>query len=184
MSDLDGLMKLIPIGDIAKKLGINEQQAQSAVKQVIPTLIGGMAANAKDDSGAQSLEKALAAHGTKATAAATSVDEIDTDDGAKIVKNVFGGKQHDVASEVAKKNPDANVTGDLIGKVLPIVAPIVLSWVGSLFLGQKSAPSAAAKPGASATGGIGGLLGGLLGGSGGQDVVGGLIGGLLGGGKR
>jgi hypothetical protein len=182
MSNLDGLMKLIPIGDIAKKLGINEQQAESAIQQVVPTLIGGMAANAKDASGAQSLEKALAAHGTKATA--STVDEIDTDDGAKIVKNVFGGKQNAVASEVANKNPDASVTSDLIGKVLPMVAPIVLSWVGSQFLGKTAAPSAGAKPDASATGGIGGLLGGLLGGSGGQDVVGGLIGGLFGGGKR
>ena len=67
MSDLDGLLKLIPIGDIAKKLGVSEQQAESAVKQVVRTLLGGMAANAHDDAGTQSLEKALTDHGKKAT---------------------------------------------------------------------------------------------------------------------
>ncbi|MGV8859533.1 DUF937 domain-containing protein [Rhodoglobus sp.] len=182
MSDLDGLLKLIPIGDIAKQLGINEQLAESAVKQVVPTLLGGMAANAKDDAGAQSLEKALVSHGTQATA--TSVEAIDTADGAKIVKNVFGGKQQDVASAVAKNNADDNVTSDLIGKILPIVAPIVLAWVGSKFLGQKSEPTTTSAAKNSPAGGISGLLGGLLGGAGGQDLVGGLIGGLLGGGKR
>jgi len=183
MSDLDGLLNMIPIGDIAKKLGINEQLAESAVKQVVPTLIGGMAANAKDDGGAKSLENALSSHGKKVTKAST-VDDIDTNDGAKIVKNVFGGKQADVASAVADNNSDSNVTSELINQLLPIVAPIVISWVGSQFLGQKAAPAASSEPAASSAGGIGNLLGGLLGSAGGQDLVGGLIGGLLGGGKR
>ncbi|GHD82734.1 uncharacterized protein DUF937 [Salinibacterium amurskyense] len=182
MSDLSGLLNLIPIGDIAAKLGVNEDLAEAAVKQVIPTLIGGMAANAKDDAGAKSLEGALSTHGTKVPRAST-VDDIDVADGAKIVSNVFGGKQADVASAVADNNADANVTSDLIAKLLPIVAPIVISWVGSQFLGQKAAP-AAAEPAKADAGGIGGLLGGLLGNAGGQDLVGGLIGGLLGGGKR
>ncbi|WP_010205225.1 DUF937 domain-containing protein [Salinibacterium sp. PAMC 21357] len=182
MSDLDGLLKLIPIADIAKKLGIDEQLAESAVKQVVPTLIGGMAANAQDDAGAQSLEKALTTHGKKA--ASTTVNEIDTTDGAKIVTNVFGGKQNDVASAVAKNNSDDNVTSELINKLLPLLAPIVISWVGSRFLGQKTASSTAAESPSSTAGGIGGLLGGLLGNAGGQDLIGGLIGGLLGGGKR
>ncbi|MGV8913730.1 MAG: DUF937 domain-containing protein [Rhodoglobus sp.] len=183
MSDLDGLLKLIPIGDIAKKLGIDEQVAESAVKQIVPTLIGGMAANAQDDAGAQSLENALVSHANK-TATAARVDEVDTTDGEKIVKNVFGGKQHEVASAVAQNNADKNVTSDLINKILPLVAPIVIAWLGSKFLGQKSESSATASPKDPTAGGIGGLLGGLLGNSGGQDLVGGLIGGLLGGGKR
>lgn len=183
MSDLDGLLKLIPIGDIAKKLGIDEQLAESAVRQVVPTLLGGMAANAKDDNGAKSLENALVSHGKKAVTV-SNVEEIDTTDGEKIVKNVFGGKRKDVASAVAQNNANENVTSDLINKILPIVAPIVIAWVGSKFLGQKSEPTATSDQKTSPSGGIGGLLGGLLGNAGGQDIVGGLIGGLLGGGKR
>ncbi|WP_219948762.1 DUF937 domain-containing protein [Salinibacterium sp. M195] len=182
MTDLTGLLKLIPIGDIASSLGVDEKLAESAVKQVIPTLIGGMAANAKDETGAKSLEGALSSHGTKVTRALT-VDDIDITDGAKIVSNVFGAKQTAVASAVADNNADSHVTSELISKLLPIVAPIVISWVGSQFLSQKAAPAAVTSEKASA-GGIGGLLGGLLGNAGGQDLVGGLIGGLLGGGKR
>lgn len=183
MSDLDGLMKLIPIGDIAKKFGIDEQLAESAVKQVVPTLIGGMAANAQDDAGAKSLENALASHGKKA-APVSKVDEIDTTDGEKIVKNVFGGKQKDVATAVAQNNANESVTSDLINKILPIVAPIVIAWVGSKFLGQKSEPAGTANQKTETSGGIGGMLGGLLGNAGGKDLIGGLLGGLLGGGKR
>ena len=38
MAELDGLIDMIPIGDIAKKLGINEKEAKSAVKAALPTI--------------------------------------------------------------------------------------------------------------------------------------------------
>ena len=76
MSDLDALLGQIPIGEIAKKLGVDESTAEAAVKQVLPTLVSGMAANAKDDAGAQSLEKALGKHSGR-TVSVASVDEAD-----------------------------------------------------------------------------------------------------------
>lgn len=180
MSDVDELLALIPVSDIAKQLGIPDDVAHGAVSQVIPTLLGGMAANAKDDSGAASLEKALAGHAGVFPTAGEK-----TDDGERIVSNVFGSKKNDVVAAVASTG-DSNITQDIIAKVLPIVAPIVLSWLASQFLGKKEAAPAAQAPASS--GGIGDLLGGLLGGSQGgsqgQDVLGGLLGGLLGGGKR
>jgi hypothetical protein len=91
-------------------------------------------------------------------------------------------KKQDVASAAAKNHPDKNVTGELIKKILPLVAPIVISWVGSKFFGQKSAPSATDSHTFSG-GGIGGLLCGLLGGSGGSSGQN-ILGGPLGGGKR
>ncbi|MCU1410005.1 MAG: hypothetical protein JWR04_712 [Rhodoglobus sp.] len=185
MSEFDGLLDLIPVGDIAKQLGIPEDVAESAVKQAIPAIIGGMAANAKDSGGAQSLEKALSKHATSTSGKkVASVKDIDTADGEKIVNNVFGSKKNDVVAAVADTSK-GDVTKDLIAKLLPIIAPIVIAFVAKQFLGQKEeAPAAKEEAAPSSSGGIGDLLGGLLGSSGGQDLVGGLLGGLLGGGKK
>ncbi|MDP3208774.1 MAG: DUF937 domain-containing protein, partial [Rhodoglobus sp.] len=92
MSDLDGLINLIPIGDIAKKLGIDENIAKAAVAVAVPAIVGGLAANASNAGGAKKLETVLEHHDK----AVTSLDDVDEADGAKIVKHVFGAKTDDV----------------------------------------------------------------------------------------
>jgi hypothetical protein len=185
MTDLNAVLAMVPVADIASRLGIPEDVASAAVKQVLPGLVGGLAANASSAEGSASLHKALGKHvdGT------TDVAEIDTDDGAKIVKNVFGGNTDQVASKLAENEPKPNVTADIIKQVLPIVAPIVLSYIAT----QMFKPAASAKPAAgtakssgTSAGGIdlGGMLGGLLSDPKTQSMIGGLLGGLLGGGKK
>jgi len=177
MSDLDGLLKQIPIDQIATKLGVPHDVAEDAVAKVLPTIVAGLSANSKDKAGAASLEKALAKHEGRA---ASTVDQIDTDDGEKIVHNVFGSNKDKVVTAVSKT---AKADESVIAKILPIVAPIVLSWLASQFLNKKKTDAAGSGQGA-----LGDLLGGLLGGAtgskGGGDVLGGLLGGLLGGGKK
>jgi len=184
MSDFDGLIDMLPIGDIAKKLGIDENMAALAVKAAVPAIIGGLAANAnKSKEGAKSLEGALERHSAKVPAGKAKVADINTDDG----KKVFGSKSSDVAAAVGE---NTNVAGDIIAQVLPIIAPIVLAWVGSQFFGQKAEP--AAKPAAKAAeaapaggiGDLGGMIGGLLSSKQGQDLIGGALAGMLGGGKK
>jgi hypothetical protein len=191
MADLSALLKQIPVGDIAKQLGIDESVAEAAVQQIVPGLVAGLAANAEDPAGAASLSKALshdrgAVHKKK-------VSEIDTEDGKKIVKNVYGDKQDAVASKLAatatKASGAGDVTQDIIKQILPIVAPIVLAWLAEQFLGSKKEEPA--KEESSSAGGLGDLLGGLLGGgssssgsSGSGELIGSILGGLLGGGKK
>jgi hypothetical protein len=201
MADLNALLDQIPVGDIAKKLGIDESVAEAAVKQVLPGLVSGLAANAKDPKGAASIEKALNKHGTKGIKGKPKVAEIDTADGEKIVKNVFGANTDKVATKLAAgaslgtkaAGPSAGaVTGDIIKQILPIVAPIVLSFLAQQFLKGKTpatetaaAPAAPATPAApAADNGIGDLLGGLLSSPQGQQIAGDLLGGLLGGGRK
>ena len=192
MSDIDGLLALIPVGAIAQKLGIPEDVARGAVSQVVPTLLGGMAANAKNVSGAASLEKALAAHSGAVPGPAVGDLRLNGDgdgdgDGEKIVSNVFGSKKNDVVTAVASTG-DSNITEDIIAKVLPIVAPIVIGWLASQFFGKKQAAPAEPAAAPASSGGIddllGNLLGGSQGGSQGGDILGSVLGGLLGGGKR
>jgi len=179
MSDLDGLLKQIPIDQIAAKLGVPHDVAEDAVAKVLPTIVAGLSANSKDKAGAASLEKALAKHEGRA---ASTVDQIDTDDGdgEKIVHNVFGSNKDKVVSAVSKT---AKADESVIAKILPIVAPIVLSWLASQFLNKKKTDAAGSGQGALGDL-LGGLLGGAAGGKGGGDVLGGLLGGLLGGGKK
>ena len=127
---------------------------------------------------------------------------VDAADGAKIVTHIFGEKQEAVATHLADATPSTLVSASTITKLLPILAPIVLSLVGKAIFGGKS-DEPAAKPKTKTTtkktttadspsngslGGLGDLLGGLLGGGSGSssgglgDLLGGL-GGLLGGGK-
>src|SRR5690606_21846111 len=185
MAQYDDLLAQIPIGDIARQLGIDEDVAEDAVKQVLPGLVGGLKANA-DEGGQASLEKALQKHqGAKLR----GVSDVDTADGEKIVKHVFGDREDAVVSTLAGSSATSQVTDVIIKKVLPIVAPIVLAWLANKFLGGSSESSSKGSSG----GGLGDLLGGLLGGgsskssnSGGPDLgdlLGGL-GGLLGGGTK
>lgn len=187
-SPFDDLLKQIPIGDIAKQVGVDPSVASAAIAQILPTLVGGMAANAQDAKGAESLTKALSAHQGKLDSR-KKVTNIDTADGDKIVSHVFGSKKDEVVKAVSGAK---GVGSDIIGKILPIVAPIVLAWIANQFFGgdkastsTKSKSKKSSSTAESASGGIGDLLGGLLGGSGGGggDLLGGLIGGLLGGKK-
>lgn len=177
-SSFDDLLKQIPIGDIAQQVGVDPATASTAVAQILPTLVGGMASNAQDKKGADSLTKALADHQGKLDAR-KSVKNIDKADGDKIVNHVFGAKKDQVVKAAGAKG----VGSDIIAQILPIVAPIALAWIANQFFGgDKAAKNTQAEGSA---GGIGDLLGGLLGGNsgGGGDLLGGLIGGLLGGKK-
>ncbi|MFC9561821.1 DUF937 domain-containing protein [Agromyces sp. NPDC056965] len=183
MAALDDIVANLPIGDIAAKLGVDEATAKQAVNDALPALLAGMGANASDPAGAASLQKAVAGHDPKLIEGGVNLADVDEEDGKKIVKNVFGDNTDKVVTALDKKEGGA---GDLIGKLLPILAPIVLSFLAAQFTKKPEAAEAAAPE--SSGGGIGDLLGGLLGGggsgsSGGGIDLGGLVGGLLGGGS-
>lgn len=178
MSDLTGLIDSIPINDIAKQLGIDPSVAKAAVNAAVPAIVGGLAANASDADGAKSLESALGNHAGKSTKLA----DVDTEDGKKIVKNVFGAKTDDVVKAAAKKDSGGVDLGPIIAQILPIIAPIVLAFIAQQMAGKKAA---APTPAPAATGGdLGSLLGGMLSDPSTQSMIGGLLGGLLGGGKK
>jgi len=202
MSEVDDILKTIPIGDIAKQLGISDDAARSAVEQAVPTILGGMHANAESGGGG-SLERALAQHAGKADGP-VSLDTVDAADGDRIVQHVLGANTDQVATKLADSNRAGEVTKDVISKVLPLVAPIVMAWLANKFLGGDKSKSASAGSGnvlgdvvgsvlgggsSSSGGGIGSILGGLLGGgsgssSSGGGLLGGILGGLLGGGTK
>ena len=184
MAGYEDLIADLPIGDIAAKLGVDESTARKAVDDALPALLAGMGANATDPAGAASLERAVVQHDPKLVEGGVNLTDVDEDDGRKIVHNVFGNNTDQVVTVLDKKEGG----GNLIGQLLPILAPIVMAWLAKQFTKKQESEPAAA-PTDSGGGGIGDILGSLLGGgSGGSGGSGGglgdLLGGLLGGGKR
>lgn len=183
--DIDEILKQVPISDIAQKLGVSDDVARQAVQEGGTALIGGLAKNAQTDEGSAAIEQALAKHGGFSGAA--SVDDVDQADGEKIVSHVFGDDAPQVSAALTNAPKTAGID---FGKLLPILAPIVMGLIAN---SHKGATGTAGTAGASGGGGLGDILGGLLGGgqsgsgtagsSGGLgDILGGL-GGLFGGGS-
>ncbi|MBD0293204.1 MAG: DUF937 domain-containing protein [Jiangellaceae bacterium] len=180
MTNIDDLMSQIPMGQLAQRLGVDERTAAQATRQALPALLGGMQANAQDPAGADSLGRALGQHDDDLLEGGVDFDQVDTADGDKIVRNVFGGNRDQVVSRLGGAT---GTGGDLMRKLLPMLAPLVMSYLAKRFSRQAGGAQGAA----AGAGGLGDLLGGLLGGGGGRGQAGGLedlLGGLLGGGRR
>jgi hypothetical protein len=194
MTDIREILEQIPVDQIAGLLGTDRESAQAAVEAAVPTLLAGMQSNAQAPEGAASLESALAQHQDGLIAGGVDVSQVDTSDGEKIVSHVFGGQQDQVASQLAGTANLGGVGGDLVRKLLPILAPIVMSYLANKILGGRNAGGVAGGDSSGSTGGpggidLGGILGGILGGASqggaaGQGGLGDILGGIFGGGAH
>ncbi|MFJ6533883.1 DUF937 domain-containing protein [Microbacterium sp. NPDC091662] len=175
---LDDILNQVPIDDIAAKLGVSRDEAKVAVEQGGAVLLGGLAQNARTDEGSAAIQNALKKHegGTDAS----KVDDIDQADGGKIVAHILGSKEKEVTKELTESKATPGID---FGKLLPILAPIVMGLIAN----ANKDKTAKADAGAESSGGIGDLIGGILGGGdkGGSTGggIGDVIGGLLGGGN-
>jgi hypothetical protein len=180
-TDINNLLSQIPMDQLAQQLGVDEQTAEQATRQALPALLGGMQANAQDPAGAVSLADALGQHDDNLLEGGVNVDQVDTADGDKIVGNVFGDNREQVVNQLGGLGGSGGGS-NLIAQLLPILAPIVMSYLAKQFSNRGGGPASATEGN---TGGLGDLLGSLLGGQAGQPGgLGDLLGGLLGGGRR
>jgi len=174
VSAIDDIVARLPMSSLASQVGSDPQTTETAVRQVLPALLGGLHANAQDPAGASSLAGALGQHSPDLVDGGVDLGQVDTGEGSKIVSNIFGGQTDQVAQTLGGSL--GGQTG-LVQKLLPILAPIVLSYLTQRLGGRAQAGQG---------GGLADVLGGLLGGQGatsGGGGLGGLLGGLLGGGQ-
>jgi hypothetical protein len=193
VSAVDEILTDIPMDQLASLLGVDEATAEQATRQAIPALLGGMQANAKDPAGAASLAGALGDHPSDLIDGGVDLDQVDADDGVKIVGNVFGTNQDQVAQTLG-----GNLGGQgsaLIKQLLPILAPIVLAYLSKRLMGQGQGAGGGQNPFGGATGSnnplndmLNSMLGGgAAGGAAGQSGAGSILdmlSGMLGGGRR
>ncbi|WP_067197013.1 DUF937 domain-containing protein [Microbacterium sp. XT11] len=173
---LDDILSQVPIDDIAEKLGVSRDVAKAAVEQGGAVLLGGLAKNASTAEGSSAIENALRKH--EGTTGASRVDDVDQEDGGKIVSHILGADQKHVTEKLTTSKETAGID---FGKLLPILAPIIMGLIANANKNKKESAD-------SSGGGIGDIIGGLLGGGngGGSSSGGGLgdiLGGLLGGGN-
>lgn len=172
---------------VAAALGVDRSEAEQATRAAIPALLGGMQANAQDPDGAASLQSALQQHDGSALGA--PVDQIDTQDGQRIVQNVFGDQTNDVVARLGSATPGDG--SSLVSKLLPILAPIVMAYLARKLQGGTSGTggNVSGSAGGDGTGGLGDILGSVLGGAAGgtsssaatQGGLGDILGQVLGG---
>ena len=172
--NFDDLLRQVPVAELAARFGVDEDTITQAVRQAGSGLLGGMAVNSQQEEGAQKLVAATQQH--TPTPGGLKLEAIDEADGEKIVGHVLGGKQDDVVRALGARSGGSQIA-DLIPKLLPIIAPIIMQFIAGN-LGKAGSASSS-----SGSGGLTDLLGGLLGGQlgGGSQSGGGGLGDLLGG---
>ena len=171
MSATDEILAGINPQQLAAALGTDEATAMNAAAAAIPTLIGSLQANAASPEGSEGLLTALGQHaGSGLFGDTVDLNAIDTADGQKILA-------HALADDPQRLQAVSGLGGNLLSKLLPLLAPIVMSYLArKLGMGGSTTSQA----------GSGDLLGGLLGGAGGSATGGGLgdiLGQILGGGQ-
>ncbi len=127
------------IGQLSSLLGASQEDTGKAVAAALPMLVGSIAGNADKPQGINALSGALASghdgsildmlgpllSGGYATRALGS-------DGSRILGHLLGEQQGTVESSVAQF---AGVDNGLVQKLLPMIAPIVMGYIGKKVLG-------------------------------------------------
>lgn len=182
MAGIDELIEQIPVADLAAKVGADQAEVSKAIQTLVPALVGGVQQNViADDIDSSELESDIAQQGASdLLEGGISVDQVDATQGNHYVARIFGGND---SGQVASALANAGVGGDLVKKLLPLLAPIVLAYVGKQFSQNNSVGTQAQGGG----GGLGDLLGGILGGAAsggggaGNNPLGSILGSVLGG---
>lgn len=151
------------LGEISNTVGAEPSLVNSAIQMALPAIIGGLANNAADPQGAQSLNHALerdhdgSIFGNLGGLGSMILGQLQTPeptpkqlDAGGILGHILGNNQGPVVEQVSN-NTGLNM--GQVAQILMMLAPLVMGYLGQ----QKREQGVGAD-------GLGGLLGGLLGG--------------------
>ncbi len=165
MNDLTSqvLKQLDPasIGAIAAQLGIDPAQAQAAIQQAVPVVVGGLARNAQSEAGANALHDAAQNHAGGDLGSILGSVLGGGGDGGAILGHIFGNRQGQAAQNIGQSSGIGSANA---GALLSMLAPIIMAALGNMTQRQGGG-----------AGGLGDMLGREL-----QNIGQGQHGGLLG----
>ncbi|WNH54702.1 DUF937 domain-containing protein [Stenotrophomonas oahuensis] len=159
---------------VSQQLGMDSGQASQAISAALPLLMGGLANNASQPQGAQSLLNALQRDHLGSGGGGFDLGGLlgsvlgggaatPSTNGAGILGHVFGGQTPQAASLLGQKT---GLDSGRSGQLLMILAPIVMSFLAKQFAQQGNANQLSQALGEenrqTGGGGIGDLLGGVL----------------------
>lgn len=105
MANLNDLLDLLPLDQIAGKLGVDADTARATVATALPSLVAGMQNNAASPEGADALQSAIAQHDASLLDGGVDISAVDTNDGQKIVDHVLGDNQAVLAAQLNGATP-------------------------------------------------------------------------------
>ena len=150
------------VDQISQNVGAEPSAVNQAIQAALPMILGGLANNASDPQGAQSLNNALEQDhdgsllgnlgglGDMIFGNQGAVPPPRQADAGGILGHIFGNSQGQVAEQVSNQS---GLGKGQVAQILMMLAPIVMNYLGQQKREQGVGPD-----------GLGGLLGGLLGG--------------------
>jgi hypothetical protein len=139
MAAVDEILASIPMDELAGQVGAEPAEVEQAARAALPALLGGLQANASDPSGASSIAEALGQHNDDLLDGGVSLDQVDPAEGQQIAQHIFGDNQEQVVSQLGGLGIGGSAGKGLIAKLIPILAPMVLSWLAKQVLGGRGA---------------------------------------------
>ena len=124
------------VEQLSQNLGANQTSINSAIQMALPMILSGLARNASEPQGAQSLNKALEQDHNGSlldnlTGYLGSGDQNPQDsrqtNGIGILEHIFGGRESTVAKEVSQKT---DLDMGQVAQLLITLAPIVMGYLG------------------------------------------------------
>jgi len=118
------------IQQISGQIGADSAGTQQAISAALPMLMGALGRNASSDDGAQALTNALAKDhdGSILNDLSSAFSDPNTaSTGSSILGHVLGGKQDNVVQGLSQSS---GLDSGSIGKLLPMLAPVVMGALG------------------------------------------------------
>ena len=142
LGELAGALGGPMLGNLAGALGgADNDLLGKGVAAALPALLGGITHNTRQEGGAQALSNALGRHDGSILDSLGSIfgggdnawaQQQVNRDGEKILGHVFGQNRPQVEQQVAASS---GLSSGIVSKLLPMLAPIVMGYIGKKIAG-------------------------------------------------
>lgn len=122
---------------MARQLGVTPSQAQAAVHQAVPMMVGGLARNASSDTGASNLHGALQrdhAGVNPANLLGSILGGASGRDGLGIIGHIFGNRRDQAAQGLGQSS---GISGPAAAQLMAMLAPVVMAALGNMTRSQN-----------------------------------------------
>ena len=126
------------INQISQQLGIDPAQAQSAINAALPMVVGGMASNAAQPSGADAIHQSLASHAGLLGNLGGLLGAAGVGDGGGLLGKILGQHQAPVQQGVSQAS---GLDPQKAKQLLLILAPIVMGVLARKHAAGQSNPA-------------------------------------------
>ncbi len=145
---LSALLSNSSVNSVSKKTGLTSILVRKLIMAALPVLIKYLTQNVLSQGGAASLLNALTQHTSKRSMA-EQIDEVDEEDGGKIIRHILGKDEQKVVADLAE---ETGLKGEEVTRGLASFAPALLSALSAAAASSaQQQTTAAAAPAADLT---------------------------------